>query len=138
MIHMYRRPAAAAAAVFALVATLPGAIATMQPSGVAKADVCATANGQRVYASGCVDVAGGVDYYAPPPEYYAPLPQDFDPLPNVTACVGCDGTTWTCHRERLHLGTTHSPLWTNTASSLLLRAGPVGPSGDGFFAAVQS
>jgi hypothetical protein len=90
MIHRYRRPAAAAATVFAL-ATMPGAIATMQPSGVANADLCATANGQRVYASGCVDVAGGVDYYAPPPAYYAPLPQDFDPLPNVTACVGATG-----------------------------------------------
>jgi hypothetical protein len=56
MIHRYRRSAAAVAAVFAL-ATVPGTIATIQPS-VAKADVCATANGQRVYASGCVDVAG--------------------------------------------------------------------------------
>jgi hypothetical protein len=90
MIHRYRRPVAAAAAVLAL-ATMPGVVATMQPSGVAKADVCATANGRRVYAAGCVDVAGGVDYYAPPPAYYAPLPQDFDPLPNVTACVGATG-----------------------------------------------
>jgi hypothetical protein len=93
MIHGYRsmhKPAAAAAIVVAL-AIIPGLIATMQPSGVASADVCASANGQRVYASGCVDVAGGIDYYAPPPAYYAPLPQDFDPLPNVTACVGATG-----------------------------------------------
>jgi|GEM_PF-398253 len=93
MIHGYRstqRLAAAAAAGFAF-ASLACAMATMQPSGVANADVCATANGQRVYASGCVDVAGGVDYYAPPPAYYAPLPQDFDPLPNVTTCVSATG-----------------------------------------------
>jgi hypothetical protein len=64
---------------------------TMQSAAVANADVCASANGQRVYASGCVDVAGAVDYYAPPPAYYAPLPQDFDPLPNVNACVGATG-----------------------------------------------
>jgi hypothetical protein len=79
-------------AVFVLsLAAIAGTIATALPSGVANADVCATANGQRVYASGCVDVAGAVDYYAPPPAYYAPLPQDFDPLPNVTACVGATG-----------------------------------------------
>ncbi|TPG36691.1 hypothetical protein [Mycolicibacterium hodleri] len=93
MIHghrLIRGPAAAAAVVFAL-ATVPGAIATIAPSGTARADVCASANGQRVYASGCVDVAGAVDYYAPPPVYYAPLPQDFDAFPNVTTCVGATG-----------------------------------------------
>jgi hypothetical protein len=93
MTHRYRsmhRRAAGAVAVFAF-ATLAGTIAAVQPSGVASADVCATANGQRVYASGCVDIAGGVDYYAPPPAYYAPLPQDFDAFPNVTTCVSGTG-----------------------------------------------
>jgi hypothetical protein len=93
MIHGYRSmrgPAAAAAAIFAL-ASIPGTIATISPSGTAGADVCASANGQRVYASGCVDVGGAVDYYAPPPAYYAPLPQDFDPTPNVNVCVGATG-----------------------------------------------
>jgi integrase len=47
---MDARPATAAAGVFAL-ATIAGAIATTQQSGVANADVCATANGQRVYTS---------------------------------------------------------------------------------------
>jgi hypothetical protein len=93
MIHRHRSmrtSAAVAMAVFAL-ATIDEAIMTIQPTGVALADVCASANGQRVYASGCVDVGGAVDYYAPPPAYYAPLPQDFDPLPNVSACVGATG-----------------------------------------------
>jgi hypothetical protein len=85
-----RKPAAAGAAIFAL-ATVPGAIAIMHPSAIANADVCASASGQRVTASGCADIAGGVDYYAPPPAYYAPLPQDFDPLPNVTTCISATG-----------------------------------------------
>ncbi len=78
--------AAAAAGVFAF-----AAIATMLPTAVAGADVCASANGRHVYAGGCVDVAGAVDYYAPPPAYYAPLPQDFDATPNATVCVGATG-----------------------------------------------
>jgi hypothetical protein len=81
-----RTPAAVAAGVFAV-----AAIATALPTGMANADVCASANGQHVYASGCVDVAGAVDYYAPPPVYYAPLPQDFDATPNVNVCVGATG-----------------------------------------------
>jgi hypothetical protein len=85
-----RRPAAAAAAVFAL-ASIPGALAITQPSGTAHADVCASASGQRVTASGCVDIAAGIDYYAPPPGYYAPLPQDFDAFPNVTTCISATG-----------------------------------------------
>jgi hypothetical protein len=91
-----RKTVSVAAAVAAAVTTL-GAVVTIQPSGVASADVCASA-GRRIYVSGCVDVAGAVDYYAPPPAYYAPLPEDFappppppPPLPNVTACVGATG-----------------------------------------------
>lgn len=83
--------AAAALVVFA------GVSCAVALPGVAHADVCAGANGRHVYASGCVDVAGAIDYYAPPPAYYAPLPEDFapppppPPLPNVTACVGATG-----------------------------------------------
>jgi hypothetical protein len=84
--RLMRSSAAAAAGFFAF-----AAIATMLPTGVAGADVCASANGRHVYASGCVDVAGAVDYYAPPPAYYAPLPQDFDATPNTTVCVGATG-----------------------------------------------
>jgi hypothetical protein len=87
-----RRAIALAAAVVALATTL-GTVVTVTPSGIASADVCASA-GRRVYLSGCVDVAGAVDYYAPPPAYYAPLPEDFvppPPLPNVSACVGATG-----------------------------------------------
>lgn len=93
--HGTRRHVWTVTAATLMLATLPGVLMTIQPGGIANADVCATANGQRVYASGCVDVAGGVDYYAPPPAYYAPLPEDFAPppplLPNVTACVGATG-----------------------------------------------
>jgi hypothetical protein len=88
--RLLRKPAAAVGAVFAL-ATVPGAIATLQPNGTAHADVCASASGQRVAVSGCADIAGGINYYAPPPAYYAPLPQDFDPLPNVTTCISATG-----------------------------------------------
>jgi hypothetical protein len=100
MIDMHqklRTPAAIAAAVFAL-ATVPGAFVTIQSPGVARADVCASA-GRRVSVSGCADIAGAINYYAPPPAYYAPLPQDFDDpppppppvLPNVSVCVGATG-----------------------------------------------
>jgi hypothetical protein len=58
-----------------------------QRSGTAHADVCASASGQRVTTTGCVDIAGGIDYYAPPPAYYAPMPKDFDAFPNVTTCI---------------------------------------------------
>jgi len=92
MIHRSRsmRRLAAAAAIFAF-AAIPGAVAITQPSGTAHADVCASASGQRVTATGCVDIAAGVDYYAPPPAYYAPMPQDFDAFPNVTTCISATG-----------------------------------------------
>lgn len=95
MFQSVRKALAVASAVAAAVTTL-GAVVIITPSGVAGADVCAGA-GRRIYVSGCVDVAGAVDYYAPPPAYYAPLPEDFvpppppPPLPNVTACVGGTG-----------------------------------------------
>lgn len=89
-----RRPAAVAATIFALV-TVPGALVLHSP-GEANADVCASA-GRRVSISGCVNVAGAINSYAPPPYEYAPLPQDYPPppppppLPNVSGCITADG-----------------------------------------------
>lgn len=83
-VRLMRRSAAAAAGFLAF-----AAVATILPTAAAGADVCASADGRHVYASGCVDVGGAVDYYAPPPAYYAPLPQDF--TPNATVCVGGTG-----------------------------------------------
>jgi len=83
-LRMMRRSAAAAAGFVAFTA-----IAAVVPTGAAGADVCASAGGRHVYASGCVDPGAAVDYYAPPPAYYAPLPQDF--TPNATVCVGATG-----------------------------------------------
>jgi hypothetical protein len=56
-----------ATAVLLTLVTFPGVLMTVEPSVVANADICATANGQRVYASGCADVGGAVDCYAPHP-----------------------------------------------------------------------
>jgi len=83
---------AAGIAVLALFA-VPEIYAVMQPSGVANADVCASA-GRRVSVGGCANIADTVSAYAPPPSYYAPLPEDFPPPPpppppvNVGVCVG--------------------------------------------------
>ena len=94
--HQSIRKAVGVASAIAAAVTTLSAIVTIQPTGAVGADVCASA-GNRIYVSGCVDVAGAVDYYAPPPAYYAPLPEDFapppppPPLPNVTACVGGTG-----------------------------------------------
>ncbi len=88
------------AAAFALV-TAPGALAVIYTPGVASADVCASA-GRRVSVGGCVDIAGAIADYAPPPAYYAPMPEDFDQAPpppppppppgaNINGCVGWNG-----------------------------------------------
>jgi hypothetical protein len=74
-------------AVLALTA-IPEIYAVVAPSGVALADVCASA-GRRVSVSGCTNVADTVNSFAPPPDAYAPLPQDFPPPPPpVNVCVG--------------------------------------------------
>jgi hypothetical protein len=78
-----------AASVLAMVA-IPGAILTLQPTGVANADVCASA-GRRVQVSGCANIADAVAPYVPPPAYYAPMPYDPPPPPNVNACVSYNG-----------------------------------------------
>ena len=82
--------AAIAVGVLALTA-VPEVFATIQPTGVARADVCVNA-GRRVSVSGCTNVADAVAPYAPPPAAYAPLPEDYPPPPpphvNVCANVG--------------------------------------------------
>ena len=82
--------AAAGIAVLALTA-VPEMYAIVQPSGVANADVCASA-GRRISVGGCMNIADTVNAYAPPPSYYAPLPEDFPPPPpppvNVGVCFG--------------------------------------------------
>ncbi len=81
---------AAALAVLGIVA--PEIFATIQPSGVARADVCASA-GRRVSVSGCANVADTVAQWVPPPTAYAPLPEDYPPPPpppppaNVSVCA---------------------------------------------------
>jgi len=77
-----------AAAAVATLAGIPAAIETIQPGAQANADVCASA-GRRISVGGCVDVAGAIADYAPPPAYYAPMPEDF--TPNASACVGWNG-----------------------------------------------
>ena len=77
-----------AAAAVATLAGTPAAIEAIQPSAQANADVCASA-GRRISVGGCVDVAGAIADYAPPPAYYAPMPEDF--TPNASACVGWNG-----------------------------------------------
>ena len=83
--------ASAGIAVLALTA-VPETYAIMQPSGLANADVCASA-GRRISVGGCMNIADTVNAYAPPPAYYAPLPEDFPPPPppppvNVGVCFG--------------------------------------------------
>jgi hypothetical protein len=75
-------------------ATLPGAVLTIAPAGVANADVCASA-GRRVQVSGCANLADVMAPYVPPPAYYAPLPEDYyvppPPPPPISACIGATG-----------------------------------------------
>ncbi|CAN5509782.1 hypothetical protein BH09ACT8_BH09ACT8_16910 [soil metagenome] len=76
-------------------ATIPGAILTIAPTGVASADVCASA-GRRVQVSGCASLADVMAPYVPPPAYYAPIPEYVPPPPPpppppVTGCVGYNG-----------------------------------------------
>ena len=73
----------AAAAVLAL-AGVPAAIVTIEPSGEAQADVCASA-GRRVTVSGCASLSDVMAPYVVPPDAYAPI------TPNASACVGWNG-----------------------------------------------
>lgn len=74
--------------------TLPGAVLVIAPTGVANADVCASA-GRRVTVSGCASLADVIAPYVPPPAYYAPIPEDYyvppPPPPPVSVCVGGTG-----------------------------------------------
>jgi hypothetical protein len=89
MIHWKRSWTVTAASVLAI-AAIPGGIVTIQPTGSANADVCASA-GRRVQVSGCANIADAVAPYVPPPAYYAPMPYDPPPPPNVTGCVSYNG-----------------------------------------------
>lgn len=85
---------AATGAVMAL-ATAPGAILLIGPTGVATADVCASV-GRRVSVGGCANLADVIAPYAPPPDYYAPMPEDYyvpppPPPPPVSGCIGYNG-----------------------------------------------
>ena len=85
-----KRSLAAMAASALAIAAIPGAILTLQPTGVANADVCASV-GRRVQVGGCANLADAVAPYVPPPAYYAPMPYDPPPPPNVTGCVSYNG-----------------------------------------------
>jgi hypothetical protein len=83
-----------AVAVMAL-ATIPGVIVTIAPTGVAGADVCASA-GRRVTVSGCANLSDVMAPYVPPPAYYAPMPEDYyapppPPPPPINGCVSYNG-----------------------------------------------
>jgi hypothetical protein len=85
-----RRSWTATVATAIAVAAIPGAILVIAPTGVATADVCASA-GRRVQVSGCANIADAVAPYVPPPAYYAPMPYDPPPPSNVNACVSYNG-----------------------------------------------
>jgi hypothetical protein len=89
MNHSTRLRNLAGAAVLVFTA-VPAVAVTIQPTGVAKADVCASA-GRRVSVSGCANIADTVGAYVPPPAYYAPMPYDPPPPPNVGGCVSYNG-----------------------------------------------
>ena len=91
--NRWKRSSAAIVIAVSTFAAVPEMFAIIQPSGVARADVCVNA-GRRVSVSGCTNVADAVAPYAPPPSAYAPLPEDYPPPPppppqvNVCANVG--------------------------------------------------
>ena len=86
----WKRSLVATAASALAIAAIPGAILIIAPTGVANADVCASA-GRRVQVSGCANLADAVAPYVPPPAYYAPMPYDPPPPPAVTGCVSYNG-----------------------------------------------
>jgi hypothetical protein len=88
---LWKKSWTATAATALAIATIPGAILVIQPSGTAIADVCASGGGPRVQVSGCANIADAVAPYVPPPAYYAPMPYDLPPPPNVNACVSYNG-----------------------------------------------
>jgi hypothetical protein len=78
-----RRWGTGTAAVLALVGA-PAILATIQPSGTANADVCASV-GRRVSVSGCANLGEVMSPYVLPQDAYAPI------TPNASACVGWNG-----------------------------------------------
>ena len=83
MTNGFRRWGVGAAAALAL-AGAPAALVTVQPSGTANADVCASA-GRRISVSGCANLSDVMAPYVVPPDAYAPI------TPNASACVGWNG-----------------------------------------------
>jgi hypothetical protein len=76
-------------------ATLPGVVLVIAPTGVANADVCASV-GRRVQVSGCANLADVMAPYVAPPSYYAPMPEDYyapppPPPPPISVCAGATG-----------------------------------------------
>ena len=90
--NLWKRSSITAGIAVLVLTAVPEMYAVMQPSGVAKADVCASV-GRRISVGGCMNIADTVNAYAPPPAYYAPLPEDFPPPPpppppvNVGVCA---------------------------------------------------
>ncbi len=86
----WKRPSAAVVITALVFTAVPEIFAMTEPSGVARADVCANV-GRRVSVSGCTNIADAVAPYAPPPAAYAPLPEDYPPPPppppNVNVCA---------------------------------------------------
>lgn len=87
----WKRPSAAVVMAALAFTAVPEMLAVMQPSGVARADVCVNA-GRRISVSGCTNVADAVAPYVPPPAAYAPMPEDYPPPPpppppNVNVCA---------------------------------------------------
>ena len=78
-----RRWGFGAAAVVAL-AAVPAVLVTIQPSGTANADVCASV-GRRVSVSGCANMSDVMAPYVLPQDAYAPI------TPNASACVCWNG-----------------------------------------------
>lgn len=78
-----RRMGIGAAAVLTL-ASGSAALATIQPTATAGADVCASA-GRRVTVSGCASLSDVMAPYVVPQDAYAPI------TPNASACVGWNG-----------------------------------------------
>ena len=78
-----RRWFGGAATVLAL-AGAQAAFVTIQPSGTADADVCASA-GRRISVSGCANLSDVMAPYVLPQDAYAPI------APSASACVGWNG-----------------------------------------------
>ena len=72
-------------------AVVPVVSVTVDPPGVAKADVCGDVGGRHVSAGGCVDPG---QWVAPPPDDAQPQDEGTSPpppAPDVTGCADVGG-----------------------------------------------